>query len=120
MLKNRFFSTEVRDGVLIVNLLQPVGSLADSTVLAELDAVLQSLQQSGAKSVLVDMGQAAYFGSSLLEALRILWTKVEARQGRMALCNVSPLGLEILQLAKFDHLWPIRADQAAVFAEGLV
>ena len=39
------------------------------------------------KKILIDFNQAAYFGSSLLEALRIIWTKIEHRDGRQSRQN---------------------------------
>jgi hypothetical protein len=36
-----------------------------------------------------------------------LWKRVRGGGGKMAVCNVSETGREILQVTKFDTLWPI-------------
>ena len=110
------FRTSIEDSVLIVELLTAVSSLADRGLLNELDDVRQVLRSGQIHSVIVDLGQAAYFGSSMLEALRALWSDLPADQGKMVLCNASEIGREILLLAKFDHLWPIVNTRAEALA----
>lgn len=107
MTRGQFFKTRVESDVLIVEIRKPVGSLADRTVMLELDQVLADLRELASRKVVIDFCQVAYFGSSLLEALRLIWNEVHLGGGRMTVCNLSPVGKEILQVAKFDHLWPI-------------
>lgn len=113
----KFFRTRVVPDALVLEIIQPVGSLADTNVRRELDEVLADFQESERRHVIVDFCQTAYFGSSLLEGLRLVWNRVHAQQGRMILCNVSPIGREILEVAKFDHLWPIMTDADAALAK---
>jgi anti-anti-sigma regulatory factor len=107
MKTRQLFKTFAVGPVLVVELLGVVSSLADSSVLRELEDVRADLRQGGQTALVVDLGQAAYFGSSLLEAIRILWNDLSARGGRIALCNASEVGREVLQIAKFDHVWPL-------------
>lgn len=113
MTRHQYFQTQRSPTALIVEILRPVGSLAESTVMAELDDVLDALAQSQLKNVVIDFRQTAYFGSSLLEALRTIWNRVHEQNGKMVLCQLSPVGLEILQVSKFDHLWPISETRPA-------
>ena len=101
-----FRVTSVED-VLIVELLGVVSSLADDAIMHELDAVRLELRTGGFLAVVIDLGQVAYFGSSMLEAIRGLWNELSPRQGQIVLCNASEVSREVLQIAKFDHLWPI-------------
>ena len=84
-----------------------VSDLADSAALDELDRMLEQVKEPAVTNVIVDFGQSPYFGSSLLETLRRIWSDIHPRQGKMVLCNVSPVGREILEIAKFDQLWPV-------------
>lgn len=93
--------------VFVVELLGVVSSLADRTVLQELEEVRAELRREGHQALVIDLAKATYFGSSLLEAIRILWNDLSARGGRIALCNPSDVGREVLQIAKFDHVWPL-------------
>lgn len=103
----RYFRCLSEGSVLVVEVLRPVGSLAEQDVMRELDGITAITATLQPCKVAIDFHQVAYFGSSLLEALRIVWTQIEDREGRMVLCNLSPVGKEIIQIAKFDHLWPI-------------
>lgn len=107
MKPRQLFKTFTVGPVLIVELLGVVSSLADSSVLHELEDVRSDLKKGGHKALVVDLAQAAYFGSSLLEAIRILWNDLSARGGRIAICNASEVGLEVLHVAKFDQIWPV-------------
>ncbi len=88
-----------------------VGSLANDEVLLEVDRILNQLKDGAVSDVIVDFGQSPYFGSTMLETLRRVWNALQLRGGRMILCNVSTVGNEILQIAKFDQLWPIVASK---------
>ncbi len=107
----QFFRCQQEGTVQVVQVLRPVGSLAEQDVMQELDQIIEATAGAPTCKIVVDFGQTPYFGSSMLEALRIIWTKIEDREGRMVLCNLSPVGTEIIQIAKFDHLWPIAATR---------
>ncbi len=107
-----FFQTAIDHGVFVIEIMRPVGSLADQDLFAELEGILQTLRESQALAVCIDFGEIPYFGSSLLEALRIIWKELEPRSARMALCRLSPIGREIIQLTKFDQLWPLCNSRA--------
>ena len=43
----------------------------------------------------------------MLGAMHTIWKRVSTCQGKMAVCNVSEVEREVLQISKFDMLWPI-------------
>jgi hypothetical protein len=47
----------------------------------------------------------------MLEAIRALWNDLSPRKGRLVMCNASEVGREILQVAKFDQMWPLLATR---------
>ena len=103
----QLFKTFAVGPVFVVELLDAVSSLSDSLVLLELEEVRSELRRGGQRALVIDLAHASYFGSSLLEAIRILWNDLSACGGRIALCNPSEVGREVLQIAKFDHVWPL-------------
>ena len=105
------FQTIIEDNVLIIELLTRASSVVDSGLLDDLDAVREKLRSGQIRSVVVDLGQVAYFGSNMLESLRGLWNDLTPHQGKMVICNASEVGREILLIAKFDHIWPIVATR---------
>ncbi len=103
----KLFKTITAGPVLIVELLGVVSSLADTAVLQELQEVRTELRAGGHTALVIDLAAATYFGSSLLEAIRILWNDLSAVGGHIALCNASEVGREVLEIAKFDKVWPL-------------
>ncbi|MEX0700911.1 MAG: STAS domain-containing protein [Planctomycetales bacterium] len=113
---DRFFRIEQEGDVLLVGLQRPVGSLADAQIHDEVEILLQKVDAAQPAAVVVDFRHVSYFGSMMLEALRVLWNRLEAHGAKLVLCNVSDVGREILELAKFDTLWPIYPSRAAALA----
>lgn len=105
------FTTSVEGSMLVLEVHGPVSSLTDDSVLKEMDGILVHLRQGTARDVVVDFGQSPYFGSAMLETLRRVWNDVQQHGGRMVVCNLSTVGTEILQVSKFDQLWPITATR---------
>jgi anti-anti-sigma regulatory factor len=116
-----FFHCEWIDDVLVITLRCDVGSFAADLMGQDLHEIDRHLGEIEVPRVLIDFRQRAYFGSALLEALLHVWGIVRKRHGRMALYNVSPVGRELLGLARFRSLWPICATReealTAVHAE---
>jgi anti-anti-sigma regulatory factor len=104
------FDCERVGDVLVVTVANPHSFDLDRT--AEIDAIVESLTDPGAKGTVIDLGHMPYFGSMMLESLRNVWTHIHPQGQRMALCGVSEVGQEILRLARFDTLWPICATRA--------
>ena len=92
---------------LVVAVHDGVGSFADAEILGEMQGVVWQLDPAGVRSVVIDFEGVNYFGSSMLEALRLLWNELEKRDGRLALCNLSSVSREIVAISHFDQLWPI-------------
>ena len=111
MSQSSIFETEIQDITIIVAPRGDVGTLAGEDVHAELPGLLDQLQKSEIKHVVFDLKRASYFGSILLGAMSAMWGRIRARGGKMAVCNVSDTGQEILHVSKFDTLWPICASR---------
>jgi anti-anti-sigma factor len=84
-----------------------VGSLADERIQPELNALVAQLDATKVQHLVVDFARVDYFGSSMLEALLRLWKHVHAQGGRVAVCNVSSIGRDVLQTGRFDTLWEV-------------
>jgi anti-anti-sigma factor len=69
--------------------------------------ILELLNGSGVKNVVLDFHKTDYYGSTALAFFLKLWTRVRRRNGRMAFCNVSAHEKEILQATRLDQVWPI-------------
>jgi anti-anti-sigma factor len=78
--------------------------------------VLRSLEESGAKNVVLDLRRLDHTGSSALGFFVRLLTRVRSRHGRMALFNVSEHEREILEVTNLSGLWPLCASREAALA----
>ncbi len=103
----RILDVQNHGKTLVVRPLDCVGNLAEPHVKAELDALIEQLHQPRVRAVVIDLEKLPYFGTNMLETMHSIWRPVRARGGRMVLCNVSDVGLEILRVARFDALWTI-------------
>lgn len=101
------FHVETSGRTIVVVPQQNIGSLADEQVQPELQAILQQLAQPDLANLVIDFEKVDYFGSSMLEAMLKLWKTVDAAGGKTAICNLSRVGLEVLQIGRFDTLWTI-------------
>ena len=111
MSQARIFDTQIENDTLIVAPRGDVSTLAGEDVHAELPELLNRLQSTDVKHVVFDLNKAAYFGSILLGVMSAMWGRLRPRGGKMAVCNVSETGVEILHVSKFDTLWPICASR---------
>ena len=101
------FNSEIDGRTLVVIPLGSVSSLAGQYFKPELDELLEQLQRPELQNVVVDLAEVSYFGTIMLGTMHQLWRRVRDAGGKMALCNVSTVGREILRVSGFDTLWPV-------------
>ena len=113
MTASKFFRIE-RDGdTLVVVTLREITSLADENLQAELDSLQQQLESSGVTNLVIDFSKVDYLESNMLNTLVTLWKRVRMNHGKMVLCNISDVAREILEITKFDKLWPMLPSRDA-------
>jgi anti-anti-sigma factor len=117
MLPQVIFTITQEGDVLVAALNRDVGNFAEAEIIRETNRLIAQVRSSPVAGVVVDFEQAEYFGSTMLEALRLLWTQLRAAGSRLVLCCVSEVGREILQVAHFDTVWPICATRAEAVHE---
>lgn len=107
MSEPRYVRTEHAGEALVVSPLFTFATFAEQDLGSEWDAVQEQLEAPSVKHVVVDLGQIPYFGSTVLEWMVQMWKQVKAKGGRLAACNPSPIGREVLVTARFDRLWGV-------------
>lgn len=112
MSTEKIFEVKIEGDTLIVISLGSAGSLvAGEEMGLELADLLEQIEHSEIRYAVVDLEQSPYFGTSMLQVMAAVWKRVRARGGKMAVCNVSDTGREILHVTKFDTLWPLCSSQ---------
>lgn len=93
--------------VLILELRDIVANMPDHAIVKEFEEIRLKRKDRGTAKIVFDLAGAQFFGSILLELIRVLWNDMSTIGGRLVLCNPSAFGREVLSIAKFDQLWPI-------------
>ncbi len=101
------FAVERLPDTLVVTPLADLGELEYHRGESEAGQVYGLLNDPSVKHLVMDFRRTTYFGSSALVFFVRMWTRLCARNGSMAFCNVSPQEEEILKLTKLDGLWPV-------------
>jgi anti-sigma B factor antagonist len=101
------FTTERAGDTLIAFPSSNVRSLAGPEFTVDRSALVEQIRDPEVRAVVVDFGNVEYFGSLLLDTLCMAWKHARECGAGMALCNVSPVGQEILRKAKLNVLWPV-------------
>ena len=107
MSTHRLIRSETIGDVLILELGESVGNMSDYSLLNEFEEVRSVRRETGTTKIIFDLAHAQFFGSSLLELVRVLWNDIHPLGGRLVICNPSTFGREVLEIAKFDQLWPL-------------
>ena len=88
-----------------------MGELDHERIEVAMKHVLERLNGSSVKNIILDFHKTDYFGSTALGFFVRLWKRVQMRKGRMAFCVLSPHEVEILHVTKLDAYWPICASR---------
>ena len=107
MPQTRYFTLEHADDLLIISLIGSIGALEETAIRDRWEEVLTLAETPAVRHAIIDLGKLEYFGSIVLEMLVGLWKRISSKQGQLVICNVSPVGREVLEVAKFDTIWQI-------------
>ncbi len=106
-MSTKLFSTYCRDHALVVAPMAPIGSLYVVGVRKEAEGLMAEVHAAGVKKVVFDMSRADYFGSQVIELMILVWRRLAAVQGSLALCRMSPAAREMMHIVNLDTIWRI-------------
>ena len=107
-----FLDLEQRNETLIVTPRRNIGSFAEDEIEGEWKSLLSRVEVPDVKNVVLDFGSIEYFGSNVLEFIVQLGKRLKAKDGRLAICNATRVGNEVLSVVRFDTLYPVVATRA--------
>ena len=81
--------------------------MINEDVVSEAGPVFLEAAERDPPLVVVDLDGVEFFSSSFIEVLFRLWSRLNKRSGRFAICNVFPYCREVLQITNLDSLWAI-------------
>jgi anti-anti-sigma factor len=85
--------------------------LDDDLVRAVFDPIYSLVSNMGRNNLVLNLGAVEYLPSMALGKLVMLNRKVQADNGRLALCQLSSTGLEILESTHLNELFNIYATE---------
>jgi anti-sigma B factor antagonist len=95
-----------QDGVAVLDFGPDKHSLDESTLQEVQDRVLEA-SNVDPPLLVVDLSHVDFFGSSFIELLYRVWSRLNSRGGHFALCGLSPYCREVIEVTRLDQLWPI-------------
>jgi anti-sigma B factor antagonist len=107
----KVFEIKRQDDTIIITPELDLNEFEFQRIEAGVGPVLQLLEDTHVKNVVVDFHKVDYFGSTALGFFLKIWKRVRKKVGQMALCNVSEHEKEILKVTMLDSLWPICASK---------
>ncbi|MBS0265708.1 MAG: STAS domain-containing protein [Planctomycetes bacterium] len=67
--------------------------------------------------VVLDLTEVQFFGSSFIEILFQIWSRLHARSGRFGICGLCAHCEDVLKIAHLDTLWPLFATRPEAVAD---
>src|SRR5260370_11850170 len=105
--KRKVFEIERVSETIVVTPLEELGEFGFRPMEAGAKKILPLLEDPTVLNVVMDFHRVDYYGSSALAFFIRLWKRVRNHKGRMALCELSEHGKEILKTSKLDQFWPV-------------
>jgi anti-anti-sigma factor len=104
----------VVDGSVTVIVLGPAYKVVDEHLLDTGlgETLIELANEAKLPLVVLDLSNTQFFGSSFIEVLFRLWTRLQARGGgRFAICGLTPHCLDVLKITHLDTLWRLTATR---------
>ena len=97
--------------VLVVGFKQ--ASILDQRIIDQIGREFEQagLEASGNRKLLLNFQGVEFMSSAMLGKLITLFKKLQARSGRLILCNISPEIQEVFKITKLDKLFTILDDE---------
>jgi anti-anti-sigma factor len=107
-----FFKIEREEDTIVVVPTLDLRELEYQRIEEGAKTILELLDSTTIKNVVLDFHMTDYFGSTALGLFLKFWKRIIGKNGRMAFCNLSDHEKEILQVMKLDHFWPIYSSRS--------
>lgn len=101
------FDVESRPDALVITPKRKIGNLTEAPVQAEWQEILNRISEGKIRHVVFDLKLVPYLGSSMIEAILLVWKRIRSRAGRLVVCNVSETAREVLELSNLPAIWSI-------------
>lgn len=98
----------VQDGVTVLTLGPEYENLDDRLIDELQSSLMETVDRIEPPRLVVDLSHTKFFGSSFLEVLFRVWNRVKKRDGRFALCGLTPYCAEVIGVTHLDRVWDVQ------------
>lgn len=116
MTSSKYVRVDEQEDILLVVPLFTFGRFAEADLWEQWRQLQMRMERPALKSVVFDLGEIPYFGSTVLDWMVHLWKQAKTKGGSLAVCNCSAIGKEVLAAARFNTLWGIYESRDAAIA----
>lgn len=95
-----------QDGVAVLDF-GPGSHSLDETALQSFQDQILAASNVDPPLLVVDLSHVEFFGSSFIEILFRLWSRMNGRHGKFALCGLSPYCKEVIEVTNLNRLWTV-------------
>ncbi len=110
------FQIEQEGDTIVLMPLLDLSTLAYHEIEEGAGDILELMEHTPVKNVVLDLCMTTYYGSSALGFFVKLWKRVSQVNGRMVFCNASDYEKETLRITRLDLLWPIYSSRREALA----
>lgn len=103
----KLFEIARRDDIAVITATRDLSEFVYEALESEASDVLALLKDGRCRSVVVDLSQAEYCGSTALGLFLKLWKQTRANHGKMSFWGLSANEEEVFATMKLDSLWPL-------------
>lgn len=80
----------------------------DTEVMQQLDTLLlDKVATADPPQIVFDMGHTEYIGSRFIELLVRTWKQLRERDGKMAICGLSPFCRDVIHTTRLEAVWAL-------------
>lgn len=97
-----------RAGDVTVIGLGPGYETVDEPAVEELaDSILDIARGAAPPWIVLDLSHTTFFGSSFIEVLFRAYNRLREKDGRFAICGLTPYCREVVEITHLDRLWKV-------------
>lgn len=102
----KVFLVEAKGEAIIVSPLGEAIEFRHTTVVSELNAILEILNESDVPQLVVDLNHGEYFGSVIIGAINTMISRMKDKGGRVVTCCASEEMRKVINVMGLSEHWP--------------
>jgi anti-anti-sigma factor len=103
---NQVFLVESKGDTLIVSPTGEAFEFGHTTVIGEMNAILELLEESEVQNLVIDLSREEYYGSVIIGAINTMVSHIVEKGGRAVTCCASSEMRSVIKIMGLTDRWP--------------